>query len=202
MTVRPLLPRWTAPDLHDGAAWVGVIGFRMTDLRLGGVPYPSFLELNVRTYSVDRTGRRAVVFQAMEASAPLFAAASRSLLRLPYTWSEMRFSRGDAGEIGYATRRRYPGPASVGVEMTVRPCGPAGPSALATALTARWALHQRWYGRLLHLPVDHPPWRLHEADLVTWRDNGLLASCGLPAMRRSPDSVLYASATTARFGLG
>jgi uncharacterized protein len=204
-TVRPLLPAGTSPDLIDGSAWIGVIGLRMTGLRFCGAPYPPFLELNVRLYSVDRDGRRAVVFRAMEAGDPIFAALSRATLGLPYTWSEMGFTRTDAGEIGYRTRRRLPSPSGVGVRLAVRPRESGGPvvsTPLETALTARWALHQRWYARTLRLPAWHPPWRLQRADLLAWEDSGLSAACGLPSLDQPPESVLYATATTARFGMG
>jgi len=200
--VRPLLPRGTEPELQDGSAWVGVIGLRMTGLRLGTLPYPSFLELNVRLYSVDEDGRRGVVFRAMEATDPVFAAASRSALRLPYTWSDMRFTRTGGGEVGYSTRRRVPAPAGVGVRLKVRPAGTATPSALETALTSRWALHQRWYGETLRMPVNHGPWPLRRAELTYWQDTGLAAACGLPSLDDPPESVLYAAATTVRFGNG
>lgn len=154
----------------------------------------------MRLYSVDGAGRRGVVFRAMEATDPVFAAVSRATLRLPYTWSAIRFTRTPSGEIGYRTRRRRPSPAGVGVRMAVRRREPIVPTETETAFTARWALHQRWYGRTLLLPVDHPPWRLYAADLLSWEDGGLLAACGLPSLNRPPDSVLCAEATTARFG--
>jgi uncharacterized protein len=201
--VAPLLPRGTEPDLLEGTTWIGVVGLRMTGLRFAGLPYPPFIELNVRLYSVDGAGRRAVVFRAMEAGDPLFAALSRSSLRLPYTWSEMNFTGAGAGTVGYRTRRRSPNPSGVGVRFEIRPRGPLRPTGLESALTARWALHQRWwYGRTLLLPVVHGPWQLFDADLLTWEDSGLLAACGLPAQSAPPASVLYARATTARFGMG
>jgi uncharacterized protein len=58
--VRPLLPAGIEPDTIGGAAYVGLVAFRMRC-------YGEFLEVNVRTYSVDRRGRRGVVFLSMEA---------------------------------------------------------------------------------------------------------------------------------------
>ena len=61
-----LLPRGVRPDVHGGSAWLGLIPFRMVDAgvgRRGPVPYlGTFLETNVRVYSVDAQGRRGVVF--------------------------------------------------------------------------------------------------------------------------------------------
>ena len=53
--VRPLLPCGTRPDTFDGVAYVGLVALRMRS-------YGEFLQVNVRTYSVDRHGRRGVVF--------------------------------------------------------------------------------------------------------------------------------------------
>ncbi|GAA2720860.1 DUF2071 domain-containing protein [Actinocorallia aurantiaca] len=199
--VAPLLPPGVEPDLVDGSAWVGVIGLRMTDLSLAGVPYPSFLELNVRLYGRDADGRQGVVFRAMEASDPVFAAASRAALRLPYTWASMRFAHtGD--RVSYATRRLLPAAGRAGVRMRVRTGEPIPrPSPAEISLTARWSLHQRWYGPTLRVPVHHDPWLLHRADLLEWHDDGLLSACGLPPLSQPPESVLYAPATTVRIGL-
>lgn len=198
--VAPLLPPGTEPDLVDGTTWIGVVGLRMTDLRVGPVPYPSFLELNIRLYSCGTSGQRAVVFRAMEASEPVFAAASRSSTRLPYTWAAMRFTH--AGRrIGFATRRRLPRPSGTGLRFEVEyDAAPHEPSATEAALTARWSLHQRWYGPTLRWPVTHPAWPLHRGRLVTWHDEGLLAAVGLPTLSDPPESVLYSPATTVRFG--
>ena len=66
--VAPLLPPGTRPDVFDGRTYVGLVPFRMVGVGVGrgpGVPYfGTFLETNVRLYSVDSTGRRGVVFLA------------------------------------------------------------------------------------------------------------------------------------------
>lgn len=199
-TVRPLLPPGVEPDVRDGSSWLGVIGLRMTGLRVGGVPYPSFLELNVRLYSVDANGHRGVVFRAMEATDPVFAAAARTSVRLPYTWAAMRFEQ-HGQEIEYRTRRHWPKPSRAGVRLKVRCGAEIEPTPLETALTARWALHQRWYGPTLRMPIDHEPWPLRRAETLAWEDDGLLEACGLPTMQDPPESALYASGTSVRFGL-
>ena len=52
--LRPLVPAGLEIDTHSGTAWLGVIPFRMTSVRLRGVPalpwVSAFPELNVRTY--------------------------------------------------------------------------------------------------------------------------------------------------------
>ncbi|ROO88693.1 hypothetical protein EDD29_6367 [Actinocorallia herbida] len=196
--VAPHLPDGVVPDLVDGAAWIGVIGLRMTALTLGGVPYPSFLELNVRLYGRDSEGRPGVVFRAMEASDPVFAAASRASLRLPYTWASMRFAH-TRGRVSYATRRLLPDAGRAGVRLRVSVGSPlADPSPAELSLTDRLFLYQRWYGPALRLPVDHDPWPLYSASLLQWHDDGLLSASGLPALPGPPDSVLYSPGVPTR----
>ncbi|GIJ09675.1 hypothetical protein Van01_28890 [Micromonospora andamanensis] len=95
--VAPLLPAGTRADTLDGVTYVGLIGFRMVGLGLGfgpGVPYfGSFWETNVRLYSVDGAGRRAVVFRSLDASRLVPVLVARATLRLPYLWSAMKLER-------------------------------------------------------------------------------------------------------------
>ncbi|MFI6869681.1 YqjF family protein [Nocardia sp. NPDC050406] len=198
-TVRPLLPAGTAPDVCEGSSWVGVIGLRMTDLRFGPIPYPEFRELNLRLYSIDENGRRAVVFRTLEATDPAFAALARTTLALPYSWADIACERGD-GRIAYRTARRHPAPSGAGVHFRVALGNPIQPTALECALTDRWALHQSWYGRTLRLPLAHEPWPLRRATTLEWHDDGLFAACGLPPPEGPPHSTLYAESVTARFG--
>ncbi|BCJ56433.1 hypothetical protein Asp14428_79080 [Actinoplanes sp. NBRC 14428] len=112
-TVSPFLPRGTVPDTLDGVAYVGLIGFRMVKLgplRGPGIPYlGTFLETNVRLYSVDGRGRRAVVFLSLDAERLLPVLTAQATLRLPYKWSRMSLEKND-GVLRYASTRRWPGP--------------------------------------------------------------------------------------------
>ena len=100
----PLLPRGTRPDTLDGATYVGLIGFRMVDLGLlRGPALPwvgTFLETNVRLYSVDGLGRRGVVFRSLDATRLTAVLTARATLRLPYAWSRMSFEH-SGDEIAY-----------------------------------------------------------------------------------------------------
>ncbi|MFG1888674.1 YqjF family protein [Micromonospora sp. NPDC049051] len=201
--VAPLLPPGTRPDTLDGVSYVGLIGFRMVGLGFGrgpGVPYfGSFWETNVRLYSVDDTGRRAVVFRSLDASRLAAVLVARATLRLPYMWSRMRLER-DGDHYTYRCRRRWPGPAGATSRMVVRVGEPiADPTPLEHFVTARWGLHTRAYGRTLHLPNWHPRWPLHRAELVHL-DDELVAAAGLPAPDGAPVSVLYSPGVPVRFG--
>ncbi|MFC3505683.1 YqjF family protein [Micromonospora krabiensis] len=201
--VAPLLPPGTRPDLLAGRTYVGLIAFRMR--RLGpfagpGMPYlGTFCETNVRVYSVDTAGRRAVVFRSLDAARLVPVLVARASLRLPYLWSRMRLRR-DGDVVTYTSRRRWPGPRDATTALTVRVGAPvAEPTELEHFLTARWGLHTRAYGRTLHLPNVHPRWPLHRAELVHL-DDRLVPAAGLPAPETEPVSVLWSPGVPVRFG--
>lgn len=202
--VAPLLPPGTRPDEFDGATWVGLIPFRLTQARFGKgpvLPYVgSFAETNVRFYSVDAQGRRAVVFGSLEAQRLAFVLGARLVLGLNYTWAAMGVSR-DGNRLTFTSRRRWPGPrgARSSVVVDVGP-QPVHHDPQADFLTARFGLHTTRLGRTLYLPNTHDAWPLVRAELVAL-DDELLAAAGLPGLiERPPDSVLYSSGVRTRFG--
>jgi uncharacterized protein YqjF (DUF2071 family) len=202
--VAPLLPAGTVPDTLDGRTWIGLVPFRMVDLRPGRLPaiprVATFPETNVRLYSVDTTGRRGVVFRSLDASRLGLVLGARLLLGLPYVWARMRIRR-TGGQIEYETSRRWPGPRGAGGRIIVAPGPPIPrPNPLAEFLTARWGLHVRHAGRTLYLPNHHGPWPLHEATLVHL-DDTLVAAAGFGGLvGRPPDSVLFSPGVAVRFG--
>ncbi|WP_422115759.1 YqjF family protein [Brachybacterium sp. UNK5269] len=207
--VAPHMPPGCRPDLVDGSAWVGLIAFQMSNTAfLGGPRIPwlgDFPEVNVRLYSIDALGRRGVVFLSLEASHLLPVLFARAVFGLRYQWAAMSIRGGeDGGALTYRTRRI--GRPAARSRITVRPLEPlAGRAgdpedAIAVALTARWAFHQRHLGRTLFCRNQHQPWPLQRAELVSL-DDQLLRVAGFGALAdRAPDSVLYASAVDTEFG--
>jgi uncharacterized protein YqjF (DUF2071 family) len=200
----PLLPPGVRPDVLDGVSYLGLVALRMRGigpLGLPGVPYlGSFPEANVRLYSVGPDGRRGVVFLSLDAARLLPAVTGRAGLRLRYHWAGMRMRRaGD--EITYASRRRWPGPAAR-LRLRIRVGEPvAEPSALEHFVTARWGLHQQWYGgRVCYLPNEHPRWQLHRAGLLDLAGD-LAGTAGLPVPAAAPVSVLYSPGVPVRAGM-
>src|SRR3954470_9402324 len=92
----PLLPAGTRADTLDGRTFAGLIALRMEHtMPLGGPPLPwlgSFCQANVRLYSIDRDGRRGVVFLSLDAGRLLPALTARTA-GLPYSWSGVRVRR-------------------------------------------------------------------------------------------------------------
>ncbi len=209
--VAPLLPRGVRPDVHDGSTWVGLIPFTLSEAGFGSggpaVPrWGTFLETNVRLYSVDDAGRRGVVFRSLEAAqVPIVLAANLSL-RVPYKLAAMsREPRAlpddpTGSVVTYRTRRRTrPHPRS---EVSVEVGAPVEqPSELEVFLSARFGAHTRAWGRTLWVPNTHSPWPLRRARLLSL-DDELVAAAGLPGVVDSrPESVLFSTGVHTVFGV-
>jgi uncharacterized protein YqjF (DUF2071 family) len=217
------MPPGVVPDVFDGSAWVGLIGFRMQGAGLGrgpGVPhFGSFNEINVRLYSREPDGTRGVVFLSLDASRLAVVLAAR-LAGIPYVWSRTNFltegTLGPAGAEGSSTADEVPRPAghevprSVGYAVrrfrgggrslfTVAPeLNAEATDPLSIHLTARFGLHTRFRRRTLFVPNTHSPWPLYTAQLTRLEDE-LVAAVGI-TVTGPPESVLYSPGVRTQFG--
>lgn len=223
--IAPLLPPGVRPDVREGVTWVGLIPFRMVGAGVGrgpGVPWAgTFLETNVRFYTVDSTGRRGIVFASLDADRLVVVTGARAAFGLPYRWSRMAYDErvvGGRREVLYRTTARS-GPLSTLGRSLDGQVSPAGGRAgtrihlsvdeepaqrhgdLEAYLTARWGLHVRHLGLDLYVPNTHGAWPLRRAEVVEL-DDSLLAGAGLPGLAsRAPDSVAFSSGVRTEFGL-
>lgn len=167
--VRPLLPPGLELDTYDSKAWIGVVPFRMEDVRLRFTPnapgISAFPELNVRTYARvgDRTG---VWFFSFDAANRLAVRGARLMLNLPYYDAEMTVGRrGEA--IDYRSRRVHANatPAEfAGVYASAGDVYEARAGTLDYFLVERYCLFLvSRSGRLRYLDVHHHPWPLQPA---------------------------------------
>ncbi|MFD5427682.1 YqjF family protein [Streptomyces sp. NPDC127084] len=201
--VARLLPAGTVPDTLDGVTYVGLVAFRMHRVgwfRLPGIPYlGTFPETNVRLYSVDRHGRRGVVFRSLDASRLIPVAVARAAFRLPYLWSRMAVER-DGDVLTYTSARRWPGPRGARSRIGIRVGERVDePNRLEHFLTARWGMHNAFFDRPVYLPNTHPRWPLHRAELLACEED-LIQAAGLSAPTGAPVSVLYSPGVPVRFG--
>lgn len=202
--VQPFLPKGTQADVIDGQTYIGLVAFQMYRigwLGLPGMPWiGTFPETNVRLYSVDESGRRAVVFLSLDAARLLPVLTARIGFKLPYVWSRMSVRRPADDVVEYRSRRHRPGKSSVRSQIRVR-IGERveEPSAAEHFMTARWGLHYAPLRRTMYLPNEHPRWSLYRAQVLELTET-LVAATGLPALTRPPDSVLYSPGVPVRFG--
>jgi len=101
--VRAHVPADLEVEQHDGSAWIGVVPFRVTGLRLRGtLPLPgvsSFLELNVRTYVRAADGKPGVWFFSLDASSRIAVEVARRTCMAPV------FPRADLGRAARSVAR-------------------------------------------------------------------------------------------------
>jgi uncharacterized protein YqjF (DUF2071 family) len=186
--LRLLIPKALELDTFDGKAWLGVVPFRMSGVRLRGTPslpwISAFPELNVRTY-VSLDGKPGVYFFSLDAGNSLAVAAARVWFHLPYFNANMNLSsRGD--EVHYfsqRTHRRVPAAEFAGSYRPVSDVFAAEQGTLEHWLTERYCLYavasrQRIYRGEIH----HAPWPLQRAEADIQENTMALAhDIALPA---------------------
>ncbi len=175
--LRPLLPDSLAVETFDGAAWVGVVPFRMTGVRLRGTPYSpladAFPELNVRTYVTPRgpdgaaRGKPGVWFFCLDAGSALAVAVARRWYHLPYFNAQM-FASHEGERVRYVSRRKHRGARPATFTGTYGPTAPVSlsqPGTLESWLTERYALYTTDpQGHLYRGDIHHAQWPLQAAE--------------------------------------
>jgi uncharacterized protein YqjF (DUF2071 family) len=170
-SLRQHLPTALPLDTFDDSAWIGIVPFRMSDVRprfLPALPWLSaFPELNVRTY-VTLDGRPGVWFFSLDAGNPLAVWIARAWFKLPYFTADMHIVHTGQGRIRYTSRRTHPGASPAEFAADYGPVGDvfdAQPGSLEYFLTARYCLYATdRHGRVLRAEIDHPAWPLQSAE--------------------------------------
>ena len=201
--VEPLLPPNLEIDTFDGAAWVGLLPFRLR-IRGVGTPYvpwlSSFPETNLRTYVVGPDGRRGIWFLSLDAARFVAVVVARASHRLPYMWARAEMHR-SRHRIRYRGLRRWPGTAAY--DLTLDIGSPLRqPDALQRFLTARWHLYSPGRLRLpptgvslVRTTVEHVPWPLHNAR-IEHLEESVLGAAGLPAPTTAPVAMFSPGVAT------
>jgi hypothetical protein len=186
--LRPFLPPTLRLETFDGAAWLGVVPFRMAGVRARLTPplprVSAFPELNLRTYVTDGQ-KPGVWFFSLDAADPLAVEAARLLFHLNYCDARMRCQAEGQG-LRYTSRRLRRGPPAA-LDMRYRPSGPAyraAPGSLENWLTERYCLYAaNRAGRVWRGEIHHAPWPLQPAE-AELAHNSLAEQIGvgLPAL--------------------
>ncbi len=194
-SLRAQVPETMELDRWEGAAWLGVVPFRMTGIRplgMPAVPYLSdTLELNVRTY-VTVNGKPGVYFFSLDAERPIAVRIARRFFFLPYFDAQMECSEDD-GALQYSSRRTHRGAAPAEFAGTYSPVGDGEPAAEGTLphfLTARYCLYtQDRTGALVRGDIQHDPWTLQPAR-AEFQLNTMAAPLGF-RLDEPPASLLF-----------
>ena len=193
--IRELVPRELEIDTFRRRAWIGVVPFQMSGVRLRGTPalpgLSSFPELNVRTY-VKAAGKPGVWFFSLDAANWIAVELARAWFHLPYFSARMK-SAADGNAISYSSQRADGRGHGESLEVRYRAdgdCFAARPGTLEYFLTERYCLYaQRKDGALLRGEIHHAPWRLRMAR-AEFRENTMTKALGVE-LREEP--LLYFS---------
>ena len=189
--LRPHLPDSLTIETFDGSAWIGIVPFRMEDVRLRDLPsFPgtgAFPELNVRMY-VRAGGHSGVWFFSLDAASRLAVRSARLWFGLPYfdarvkMETEGRVEAGEGSRIRYRSRRTHRGAPPAAFDGTYRPIGPASPAvsgSLDRWLTERYCLFvSDRTGEMRVGEIHHEPWSLQSAEAEI-RTNTMAEPLGL-----------------------
>jgi len=189
--MRAAVPPELELDLFEGAAWVAVVPFRMSGVRLKCTPalpwLSAFPELNVRTY-VTRDGKPGVWFFSLDAGNPLAVKIARGWYHLAYFNARMALEE-DAQGIRYTSLRTHKGAAVGEFRGRYRPTGgvyAAKSGSLEHWLTERYCLYaQDAQRRVYRGEIHHVLWPLQpaEADLEV---NTMARAAGLELPNERP----------------
>ena len=182
--LRRLIPPQLQIDTFEGRAWLAVVPFRMTGVRLRGTPslpwLSAFPELNVRTY-VTFGGKPGVWFFSLDAANPLAVAIARAWFRLPYFRARMSCAEHE-GWIHYGSERTHGRAPAALLKGWYRPVGDVfspQPGTLEHFVTERYCLYTTdARGQIIRGEIHHPPWPLQPAE-AEFACNSMSESLGI-----------------------
>jgi uncharacterized protein len=189
--MRPYIPAALQIDTFDGQAWIAVVPFRMSGVRLRATPalpwLSAFPELNVRTYVVaDR--KPGVWFFSLDARNPAAVAIARAWFHLPYFRARMKCEDRD-GRIHYSSERTHHGASPGALRVSYRPAAEifeAKPGTLEHFLTERYCLYStNPRGRLYRGEIHHQPWQLQIAE-AQFQQNSMTEAAGIALPSHNP----------------
>jgi uncharacterized protein YqjF (DUF2071 family) len=168
--LRRHIPAKLEVDTYEGQAWLGVVPFRMSGVRLRGTPaipwLSAFPELNVRTYVVA-DGKPGVWFFSLDAANKIAVAIARTWFHLPYFRARMSCEERN-GWIEYRSGRAHRGAPCGVLYGHYRPAGAVFCSergSLEHFLTERYCLYAtNGEGQILRAEIHHAPWPLQNAE--------------------------------------
>jgi len=187
--VEGTLPKSLRVDTFEGKAYVGIVPFFMSNIRLGFLPpmpgAAAFQELNLRTYVRDAEGTPGVWFYSLDATNPLAVAVARRFFHLPYRRAKMGAER-ERGMICFWSQVRGGERSDFEWERVGHTENSAAPGSLDFFLVERYLLYTvDRRGRLLRGRVRHAPYRIEHPNVVRF-DTTVFSGSGLPRPSNPP----------------
>jgi uncharacterized protein YqjF (DUF2071 family) len=194
--LRPLIPGALEIDTFGGRAWLGVVPFRMSGVRILGAPavsgFSRFPELNVRTYVV-RDGKPGVWFFSLDAANAVAVWGARIFFHLPYFLAAMNCAE-DAGWIRYQSHRKDRRGAAASLRARYRAIGEvfhARSGSVDHFLTERYCLYTaNQKGRIIRGEIHHSPWSLQLAE-AELQENTMTSAAGITIAEQKPELLHF-----------
>ncbi|MCB1176319.1 MAG: DUF2071 domain-containing protein [Leptospiraceae bacterium] len=169
--LRELIPKQLEVDLWEGKAYLGIVPFKMRNVRprfFPSVPYLSFFpELNVRTY-VKVNGKPGVWFFSLDAGNSLAVEIARKFFYLPYFNADFKIQY-DNSSINYRSIRKDSRGNPAVLELKYAPTSEvyfANQGSLEHWLTERYCLYSmNKKGKIFRGEIHHLPWPLQKAQV-------------------------------------
>lgn len=193
--VERLAPAGTEPDLHDGQAFISIVGFQFQNVRVLGIPIPGhtrFDEVNLRYYVkrvVDGETRRGVIFVREIVPRRAVSFVANRLYYENYVTYPMRhaihmagdeLAPGDTVEYSWDSRPRLGAQWNRLAARVASPLALPQPGSLDEFIIEHyWGYSRGRDGRAHEYRVAHPPWRVARAEGITW-DCDLAATYDAP----------------------
>jgi uncharacterized protein YqjF (DUF2071 family) len=192
--LRPVIPAKLEPDTLEGRCWIGVVPFRMSNVRARFLPpipgASAFPELNVRTYVIAE-GKPGVWFFSLDAASRLAVRAARWSFNLPYFDARMKCVRVSTSPkmVDYQSIRTHRNAAPAEFAAQYGPIGPvfrATPGSLDHFLTERYCLYSTdRRGNVYRGDIAHEPWPLQPAETRVGR-NRMFDQMGISSPGAAP----------------
>ena len=108
--IKKSLPDDLEVDLFEGQAWLSVVGFKLTGLKIYPIrwlSWPDFWEINLRTYVRDKSGNKGIWFYSLDSSDLFAVSGARMLYGLPYNYARTQGSL-EKNKISFLSSRNFP----------------------------------------------------------------------------------------------
>jgi uncharacterized protein len=182
--IRPLIPKSLELDTFDGKAYIGVVPFTMSGIRLRclpPIPFTSqFPEINVRTYVTYKGEKPGVFFLSLDAENLIAVKTARAFFRLPYYYAKISVVK-DRKSIIYQSSRKEHNSSEFCFQASYWPTSKsflAKENSFDYWLTERYCLYTTHHNKLYRGDINHEPWKLQHADAQILK-NTMLPNSGV-----------------------